>query len=156
LCRTEHMFFNEERIIAVRQMILAEHRHGREQALAKLLPMQRNDFVELFRIMAGVPVTIRLLDPPLHEFLPKIEVDEKWDEKWEAEAKTLGIPVAKLKERVKELEETNPMLGHRGCRLGISYPEIYEMQARAIFEAALQVAKEAGKQIVPEVMIPLV
>src|SRR6185436_9897213 len=122
LCRTEHMFFDEERIIAVRQMILAEHRHGREQALAKLLPMQRNDFVELFRIMAGLPVTIRLLDPPLHEFLPKHEKPEEW----EAEAKTLGIPVAKLKDRVDELAEFNPMLGHRGCRLGVSYPEIYE------------------------------
>jgi pyruvate,orthophosphate dikinase len=152
LCRTEHMFFDEERISAVRQMILAEHKHGREQALAKLLPMQRNDFVELFRIMAGLPVTIRLLDPPLHEFLPKFEKDEEW----EAEAKTLGIPAAKLKDRVEDLAEFNPMLGHRGCRLGISYPEIYEMQARAIFEAAVQVAKESGKPVVPEVMIPLV
>ncbi|MBI1213909.1 MAG: pyruvate, phosphate dikinase [Alphaproteobacteria bacterium] len=152
LCRTEHMFFDEERITAVRQMILADNKHGREQALIKLLPMQRADFVELFRIMAGLPVTIRLLDPPLHEFLPKF----KKEEEWEIEAKSLGIPVAKLKDRVEDLAEFNPMLGHRGCRLGISYPEIYEMQARAIFEAAVQVAKESGKPVVPEVMIPLV
>ncbi len=152
LCRTEHMFFDEERIAAVRQMILAETKSGREQALAKLLPMQRNDFVELFRIMAGLPVTIRLLDPPLHEFLPKFEKEEEWA----AEAKALGFPVAKLKERVEDLAEFNPMLGHRGCRIGISYPEIYEMQARAIFEAAAMVAKESSKPVIPEVMIPLV
>src|SRR5204862_828987 len=112
----------------------------------------RNDFVELFRIMAGLPVTVRLLDPPLHEFLPKFEKEEEWA----AEAKNLGITSAKLKDRVEDLAEFNPMLGHRGCRLAISYPEIYEMQARAIFEAAVVVAKETGKPVVPEVMIPLV
>ena len=149
LCRTEHMFFDEERINVVRQMILADTKGGREKALAKLLPFQRNDFVELFRIMAGLPVTIRLLDPPLHEFLPKgNEVDEV--------AGDLGIDPAKLRERLEDLAEFNPMLGHRGCRLGISYPEIYEMQARAMFEAAVIAEKEAGAAVILEVMIPLV
>jgi pyruvate,orthophosphate dikinase len=149
LCRTEHMFFDAERITAVRQMILADTKGGRETALAKLLPFQRADFVELFRIMAGLPVTIRLLDPPLHEFLPKE------DEADEVAAAT-GIDLAKLKARVEELAEFNPMLGHRGCRLGISYPEIYEMQARAICEAAVIAEREAGKPVTLEVMVPLV
>jgi pyruvate,orthophosphate dikinase len=149
LCRTEHMFFDEERINVVRQMILADTKGGREAALAKLLPFQRTDFVELFRIMAGLPVTIRLLDPPLHEFLPKEhEVDEV--------AAQVGIEASKLRDRLEDLAEFNPMLGHRGCRLGISYPEIYEMQARAIFEAAVIAEREAGKAVMLEVMIPLV
>ncbi len=149
LCRTEHMFFDDERIAVVRQMILADTKGGREVALAKLLPFQRNDFVELFRIMAGLPVTIRLLDPPLHEFLPKEhEVDEV--------AGTLGIEPSKLRDRLDDLSEFNPMLGHRGCRLGISFPEIYEMQARAIFEAAVIAEREAGRAVVLEIMIPLV
>ena len=150
LCRTEHMFFDAERIIAVREMILAEDAEGRRQALDKLLPMQRRDFIDIFKIMKGLPVTIRLLDPPLHEFLP--HTDGEIAEVAEAagvEAKHLGL-------RVKELAESNPMLGHRGCRLGISYPEIYEMQARAIFEAALEVSREDGETVVPEVMVPLV
>jgi pyruvate,orthophosphate dikinase len=143
------MFFDEERINVVRQMILADTKGGRETALAKLLPFQRKDFVELFAIMAGLPVTIRLLDPPLHEFLPKEdEVDEV--------AGGLGIAPAKLRERLEDLAEFNPMLGHRGCRLGISYPEIYEMQARAMFEAAVIAEREAGKPVILEVMIPLV
>jgi pyruvate, orthophosphate dikinase len=150
LCRTEHMFFDAERILAVRQMIVAEEESGRRAALEKLLPMQRQDFVEIFRIMAGLPVTIRLLDPPLHEFLPHTE-DEIADV-----AAAAGVDATYLGHRVKELAESNPMLGHRGCRLGISYPEIYEMQARAIFEAAIEVSKEGGETVVPEVMIPLV
>ena len=150
LCRTEHMFFDADRITAVREMILSDSVEGRRKALAKILPMQRDDFVQLFRIMAGRPVTIRLLDPPLHEFLPKSDAD------FEAVAKGTGLSVAALKERKKALEETNPMLGHRGCRLGISYPEIYEMQARAIFEAAVEITKAGGKPVEPEVMIPLV
>jgi pyruvate,orthophosphate dikinase len=150
LCRTEHMFFAPERIGAVRQMIMAQDERGRRVALEKLLPFQRQDFVELFRIMAGLPVTIRLLDPPLHEFLPHgdAEIAEV--------AEALGQDVASMRRRAAELAEANPMLGHRGCRLGISYPEIYEMQARAIFEAALQIAKETGQPVVPEIMIPLV
>jgi pyruvate,orthophosphate dikinase len=150
LCRTEHMFFDEQRISDVRQMILADTRGGRDIALAKLLPYQRNDFVELFRIMAGLPVTIRLLDPPLHEFLP-----HKHEDIAEV-AKQSGISAEVLKARAEELHESNPMLGHRGCRLGVTFPEIYEMQARAIFEAALDVARETGNAPVPEVMIPLV
>jgi pyruvate,orthophosphate dikinase len=130
-------------------MILADTKGGRETALAKLLPFQRNDFVELFRIMAGLPVTIRLLDPPLHEFLPKE------DEAAEVAAAT-GIDLTKLKARVEDLAEFNPMLGHRGCRLGISFPEIYEMQARAIFEAAIIAQREAGQAVTLEVMVPLV
>ncbi|HEV7456173.1 MAG TPA: pyruvate, phosphate dikinase [Roseococcus sp.] len=150
LCRTEHMFFDPERIGAVRQMIMAEHETGRRAALSKLLPFQRQDFHDLFRIMAGLPVTIRLLDPPLHEFLPHSEAEI-------AEvAESLGVDVAAMQRRAADLSEANPMLGHRGCRLGISYPEIYEMQARAIFEAAVQVAKETGAAPVPEIMIPLV
>jgi pyruvate,orthophosphate dikinase len=150
LCRTEHMFFNEDRIISVREMILAETVEGRKKALAKLLPMQRKDFVEIFKIMAGLPVTIRLLDPPLHEFLPhkESEIQEV--------AKVAGVEVDYVKHRTQQLQEQNPMLGHRGCRLGISYPEIYEMQARAIFEAATIVKKETKKDVLLEVMIPLV
>jgi len=150
LCRTEHMFFDPARILAVREMIMSDTATGRRAALAKLLPYQRDDFVSLFRIMAGLPVTIRLLDPPLHEFLPHGE------EEIAEVAAAMGKDANLLSQRVSELQEANPMLGHRGCRLGISYPEIYEMQARAIFEAALIVAKESGKAPVPEVMIPLV
>ncbi|GGC37741.1 pyruvate, phosphate dikinase [Siccirubricoccus deserti] len=150
LCRTEHMFFDPARIGAVRQMIMSETERGRREALAKLLPFQRQDFADLFRIMAGLPVTIRLLDPPLHEFLPHSEAEI-------AElAESLGTDVTTMQRRAADLAEANPMLGHRGCRLGISYPEIYEMQARAIFEAAVLTAKEAGKAPVPEIMIPLV
>jgi pyruvate,orthophosphate dikinase len=150
LCRTEHMFFNPERIGAVRQMIMAGDERGRRDALARLLPFQRQDFHDLFTIMAGLPVTVRLLDPPLHEFLPHQEAEL-------AEvAAALGTDMETMQRRLAELAEANPMLGHRGCRLGISYPEIYEMQARAIFEGALLVAKETGKAPVPEIMIPLV
>jgi pyruvate,orthophosphate dikinase len=150
LCRTEHMFFDASRIIAVREMILASDRAGREAALAKLLPMQRADFIELFRIMAGLPVTIRLLDPPLHEFLPSTDAEI-------AEiAKAAGVRFENLRARVAQLHESNPMLGHRGCRLGITYPEIYEMQARAIFEAAVAVSARHGEAVMPEIMIPLV
>jgi pyruvate,orthophosphate dikinase len=150
LCRTEHMFFAPERIGAVRQMIMANDEAGRRVALEKLLPFQRQDFIDLFRIMAGMPVTIRLLDPPLHEFLPHGE-QEIADV-----AEALGQDVDAMRRRALELAEANPMLGHRGCRLGISYPEIYEMQARAIFEAALAIAEETGEPVVPEIMIPLV
>ena len=150
LCRTEHMFFDPERIGAVRQMIMASDTAGRETALAKLLPFQRQDFAELFRIMAGLPVTIRLLDPPLHEFLPHAEAEI-------AEvAAALGADMGVMRRRVAELAEANPMLGHRGCRLGISYPEIYRMQARAIFEGAIEVVRGGGAAPVPEIMIPLV
>ncbi|MBM3570470.1 MAG: pyruvate, phosphate dikinase [Alphaproteobacteria bacterium] len=150
LSRTEHMFFDAERIVAVREMILAEEPEGRRAALAKLLPHQRRDFVELFRIMAGLPVTIRLLDPPLHEFLPHTDADI-------AEvARASGVDPERLRARAQALEEFNPMLGHRGCRLAVTYPEIYEMQARAIFEAAVEVGRELGKTVIPEVMIPLV
>jgi pyruvate, orthophosphate dikinase len=149
LCRTEHMFFDEQRISDVRQMILADTKGGRDVALAKLLPYQRNDFVELFRIMAGLPVTIRLLDPPLHEFLPQ-------EHEIPAVAASTGIDADKIRARLEDLSEYNPMLGHRGCRLGVSYPEIYDMQARAIFEAAVQVEKETGKKLTAEIMIPLV
>ncbi len=149
LSRTEHMFFDAERIGAVRQMIMSRNEAGRRAAVAKLLPFQRADFVSLFKIMEGLPVTIRLLDPPLHEFLPHGEAEL-------AEvAQALGMDAATIKARAEELSETNPMLGHRGCRLGISFPEIYEMQARAIFEAAIEVAKSA-KAPVPEIMIPLI
>ena len=150
LCRTEHMFFDPSRISAVRQMIMSESEGGRRDALAKLLPFQRDDFSELFRIMAGMPVTIRLLDPPLHEFLPHRE------EELAEVAESLGADLATMKRRAADLSEANPMLGHRGCRLGVTYPEIYEMQARAIFEAAILIAKETGKAPVPEIMIPLV
>jgi pyruvate,orthophosphate dikinase len=150
LCRTEHMFFDASRITAVRQMILAESEEGRREALAKLLPEQRSDFAEIFRVMAGLPVTIRLLDPPLHEFLPHSESE------FADVAEAAGIGIEVLKRRSAELHEFNPMLGHRGCRLGVTYPEIYEVQARAIFEAACDVAEESGAAPIPEVMIPLV
>jgi pyruvate, orthophosphate dikinase len=150
LCRTEHMFFDSTRIIAVRHMILAEDEAGRRQALAKLLPMQRADFAAIFEIMDGLPVTIRLLDPPLHEFLPHEEKD------FDDVASAMGAEAEDLKRRARELHEFNPMLGHRGCRLGISYPEIYEMQARAIFEGALEAASKSGATVIPEIMIPLV
>jgi pyruvate,orthophosphate dikinase len=149
LCRTEHMFFDPARIGAVRQMIMANDEAGRRLALAKLLPFQREDFIALFKIMVGLPVTIRLLDPPLHEFLPHGEAEL-------AEvAEALGMDAHAIHARAAELSETNPMLGHRGCRLGVSYPEIYEMQARAIFEAAVEIGK-TGAAPVPEIMIPLV
>lgn len=150
LCRTEHMFFDAARITAVRQMILAEDEAGRRVALDKLLPEQRADFIQLFDVMAGLPVTIRLLDPPLHEFLPHEEAE------FAEVAKAAGVDVEVLKRRAAELHEFNPMLGHRGCRLGVTYPEIYEMQARAIFEAAVEVAEKSGAAPIPEVMIPLV
>ena len=149
LCRTEHMFFDDARIAAVREMILADDEAGRRAALAKILPMQRDDFVQLFTIMAGLPVTIRLLDPPLHEFLPHSEEDVR------AVAEATGLDAAKLLRRARELHETNPMLGHRGCRLGVSYPEIYEMQVRAIVEAAVAVAAKGAPPIM-EIMHPLV
>ncbi len=150
LCRTEHMFFEGERIVAMREMILADTEKDRRAALAKLLPMQRSDFVELFEIMAGLPVTIRLLDPPLHEFLPKSE------EEIAEVAAAMNVPTEKLRQRTEALHEFNPMLGHRGCRLAVSYPEIAEMQARAIFEAAVEAGRKTGSPIVPEVMVPLV
>ena len=150
LCRTEHMFFDADRIVAVREMILADSVDGRRRALAKILPMQRGDFAELFEIMSGLPVTIRLLDPPLHEFLPATddEIDEVAD--------SVGADPEVLRARVAELHEFNPMLGHRGVRLAISYPEIAEMQARAIFEAAVEVGRKTGAPPIPEVMVPLV
>jgi len=150
LCRTEHMFFEGDRIVAVREMILAEDEAGRRAALAKLLPYQRADFVELFTIMSGLPVTIRLLDPPLHEFLPHTE------EEIAEVAGAMGTSADKLKRRAQELHEFNPMLGFRGCRLAILYPEIAEMQARAIFEAAAEAARATGAAVTPEVMVPLV
>ena len=150
LCRTEHMFFDPGRITAVRQMILADSETGRRAALEKLLPEQRADFTEIFDVMAGLPVTIRLLDPPLHEFLPHAESE------FADVAEATGIGIEALRRRAAELHEFNPMLGHRGCRLGVTYPEIYEMQARAIFEAALDVAAKTGAAPIPEVMIPLV
>ncbi|MBA4762376.1 pyruvate, phosphate dikinase [Sphingomonas sp.] len=150
LCRTEHMFFDAARITAVRQMILASDEAGRRAALDKLLPEQRSDFIEIFEVMVGLPCTIRLLDPPLHEFLPHEESE------FEEVAKAAGLDVETLRRRAAELHEFNPMLGHRGCRLGVTYPEIYEMQARAIFEAACVVAEKSGAAPVPEVMIPLV
>jgi pyruvate,orthophosphate dikinase len=150
LCRTEHMFFDPERIGAVRQMIMADTEDGRRDALSRLLPFQREDFLKLFRIMAGLPVTIRLLDPPLHEFLPHK------DSEIAEVAVSLGADVAAMQRRAADLSEANPMLGHRGCRLGLTYPEIYEMQVRAIFEAAVAIGQETGKAPVPEIMIPLV
>lgn len=150
LSRTEHMFFDADRIIAMREMIVAEDEKGRRAALAKILPMQRDDFTELFRIMKGLPVTIRLLDPPLHEFLPKGEAEIA------DVAEAAGVSIEKVRQRALRLEESNPMLGHRGCRLAITYPEICEMQARAIFEAAVAVTKETGETVEPEVMVPLI
>jgi pyruvate,orthophosphate dikinase len=150
LCRTEHMFFEENRIVAVREMILADDEAGRRAALAKLLPMQRGDFVELFEIMGGLPVTIRLLDPPLHEFLPHTE------EEIAAVATAMGADPKKLADRARQLHEVNPMLGFRGCRIAIAFPEIAEMQARAIFEAAVESGRKTGEKVVPEVMVPLI
>jgi pyruvate, orthophosphate dikinase len=150
LCRTEHMFFDGDRILAVREMILSDDEKGRRAALAKLLPMQRDDFTELFTIMSGLPVTIRLLDPPLHEFLPHTP------EEVAQVAASMGVSAEKLQRRAAELHEFNPMLGFRGVRLAVAYPEIAEMQARAIFEAAVAAARKTGQPVVPEVMIPLV
>ena len=150
LCRTEHMFFEESRILAMREMILAEDQEGRRKALAKLLPAQRQDFVELFEIMAGLPVTIRLLDPPLHEFLPHS------DEIVGEVAAAMGVSVARLRRRIVALSEFNPMLGQRGARLLVSYPEIVDMQARAIFEAAIEAGKALHDRVIPEIMVPLV
>ena len=150
LCRTEHMFFDEKRIISVREMILSKTLEDRKKALTKLLPYQRNDFIEIFKIMSGLPVTVRLLDPPLHEFLPKTEKDI------DNIAKELNIPHNDIKSRINELHEQNPMLGHRGCRLGISFPEIYQMQCQAIFEALADCKKKKIKPVIPEIMIPLV
>ncbi|HYF23771.1 MAG TPA: putative PEP-binding protein, partial [Caulobacteraceae bacterium] len=149
LCRTEHMFFDADRIAAVREMILADDEAGRRAALAKILPMQRADFEQIFEIMDGLPVTIRLLDPPLHEFLPHGEDDVR------AVAEATGLSAEKLMRRTRELQETNPMLGWRGCRLGVTFPEIYEMQVRAIVEAACE-AKRAGRDPRVEIMHPLV
>jgi len=150
LCRTEHMFFDEERILSVREMILSKSKKDRSNALSKLLPHQKKDFIEIFKIMNGLPVTIRLLDPPLHEFLPKnqTEISEV--------AKSLNISIREVEKRISELHEHNPMLGHRGCRLGISFPEIYEMQCKAIFEALVDCKKNKIKSTMPEIMIPLV
>ncbi|KQP53590.1 pyruvate, phosphate dikinase [Methylobacterium sp. Leaf106] len=150
LCRTEHMFFEGDRIVAVREMILADDVEGRRSALAKILPYQRQDFVELFTIMSGLPVTIRLLDPPLHEFLPHTDAEVQ------DVAKSTGVSEEKLRRRMTELHEFNPMLGFRGCRLAIAFPEIAEMQARAIFEAAVQAAKETDAPVTAEIMVPLV
>jgi pyruvate,orthophosphate dikinase len=150
LCRTEHMFFDAERIAAVREMILSEELEGRERALAKIMPMQKGDFIGIFREMKGLPVTIRLLDPPLHEFLPQEEKDI------EDLARTMKVTVNSVKHKIELLHEFNPMLGHRGCRLGITYPEIYDMQVRAIMEAACELVKNEGFSIVPEIMIPLI
>jgi pyruvate,orthophosphate dikinase len=150
LCRTEHMFFEEARIVAMREMILAGDADGRRAALAKILPMQRQDFIDLFEIMGGLPVTIRLLDPPLHEFLPHESAE------LDAVAKAAGVDAEALKRRAAELKEVNPMLGLRGCRLGVLFPEIYEMQARAIFEAASAAAQRSGRAVEPEVMVPLI
>ena len=150
LCRTEHMFFDEKRIISVRQMILSKTLEDRKEALAKLLPYQKNDFVKIFKIMNGLPVTVRLLDPPLHEFLPKTDKDI------DDIAKELNITNNAIKSRIIELHEQNPMLGHRGCRLGISFPEIYQMQCQAIFEALAECKKKKIKLVIPEIMIPLV
>jgi pyruvate,orthophosphate dikinase len=149
LCRTEHMFFEGERIVAVREMILADDEAGRRKALTKLLPIQRTDFEGIFRAMNGLPVTIRLLDPPLHEFVPHDETAQR------AMAADMKVSLGKIKMRVEELHEFNPMMGHRGCRLGISYPEITEMQARAIIEAALNV-RRLGITVKAEIMVPLV
>ena len=150
LCRTEHMFFDEERILSVREMILSKTIEDRSNALKKLLPHQKKDFIEIFKIMKGLPVTVRLLDPPLHEFLPKSnnEINDV--------AVSLNIPIKELEVRISELHEQNPMLGHRGCRLAISFPEIYEMQCTAIFEALVECKKQKIQSTMPEIMIPLV
>ena len=150
LCRTEHMFFDEERILSVRQMILSKSKDDRNSALDKLLPYQKQDFKKIFRIMKGLPVTVRLLDPPLHEFLPKEDKDIQ------EVARSLNLASKEIRDRMAELHEENPMLGHRGCRLGISFPEIYEMQCKAIFEAIIELKKEKEKSAIVEIMIPLV
>ncbi|MDC0353402.1 pyruvate, phosphate dikinase [Candidatus Pelagibacter sp.] len=150
LCRTEHMFFDEERILSVREMILSKTKEDRAKALEKLLPHQKKDFVEIFKIMSGLPVTVRLLDPPLHEFLPRT------DKEINEVANVVSLPVKEVESRIEELHEQNPMLGHRGCRLGISFPEIYEMQCRAIFEALVELKKKKIKSAFTEIMIPLV
>ena len=150
LCRTEHMFFDEERILLVREMILSKSKEDRDIALLKLLPHQKKDFIEIFKIMNGLPVTVRLLDPPLHEFLPKSEKEIK------NVSVSLNLDTKEVESRIAELHEQNPMLGHRGCRLGISFPEIYEMQCRAIFEALVECKNKKYKSIIPEIMIPLV
>ena len=150
LCRTEHMFFDEERILSVREMILSKTKEDRAKALEKLLPHQKKDFIEIFKIMSGLPVTVRLLDPPLHEFLPRTEKEIN------EVANVVCLPVNEVESRIEELHEQNPMLGHRGCRLGISFPEIYEMQCRAIFEALAELKKKKIKSAFPEIMIPLV
>jgi pyruvate,orthophosphate dikinase len=149
LCRTEHMFFEGDRIKVVREMILADDLEGRKKALAKLLPMQKGDFLGIFEAMAGLPVTIRLLDPPLHEFVPHETAQQQ------EMADDMGVSLEKIKQKVAYLHEFNPMLGHRGCRLGITYPEITEMQARAIMEAACELTKK-GVKVEPEIMVPLV
>ena len=150
LCRTEHMFFDQERILSVREMILSKTKEDRNKALAKLLPHQKKDFKQIFKVMHGLPVTVRLLDPPLHEFLPKTvkEIEEV--------ANSLKIDIKEVSDRIDELHEQNPMLGHRGCRLGISFPEIYEMQCESIFEALVDCKKEKIKSITAEIMIPLI
>ncbi len=150
LCRTEHMFFDEERILSVREMILSKTKEDRAKALGKLLPHQKKDFMEIFKIMSRMPVTVRLLDPPLHEFLPRS------DKEINEVAKVISVPINEIESRIEELHEQNPMLGHRGCRLGISFPEIYEMQCRAIFEALADLKKNKIKSAFPEIMIPLV
>ena len=150
LCRTEHMFFQEDRIVSMREMILANSEEGRRAALAKILPMQKSDFIEIFEIMRGLPITIRLLDPPLNEFLPHDPAEDA------AVAKAAGVDIKIVRSRIADLREANPMLGLRGCRLGILYPEIYEMQARAIFEATVEVHRLSGETVIPEVMVPLV
>ncbi|MDB3947418.1 pyruvate, phosphate dikinase [Candidatus Pelagibacter sp.] len=150
LCRTEHMFFDEERILSVREMILSKTTEDRAKALEKLLPHQKKDFVEIFKIMSGLPVTVRLLDPPLHEFLPRTEKEIN------EVANEVDLPIKEVQSRIEELHEQNPMLGHRGCRLGISFPEIYEMQCRAIFEALAELKNKKIKSAFPEIMIPLV
>ena len=144
------MFFDEERILSVREMILSKTTEDRNKALEKLLPHQKNDFIEIFKIMSGLPVTVRLLDPPLHEFLPRTEKEKN------ELANKLKLPIKEVESRINELHEQNPMLGHRGCRLGISFPEIYEMQCRAIFEALTDLKKKKIKSAFPEIMIPLV
>ena len=150
LCRTEHMFFEEERILSVREMILSKSKEDRASALSKLLPHQKKDFIEIFKIMKGLPVTIRLLDPPLHEFLPKSATEVAYV------SNSLNLSIKEVEGRIDELHEQNPMLGHRGCRLGISFPEIYEMQCEAIFKALSELKKNKQKFAFPEVMIPLV
>lgn len=150
LCRTEHMFFEEDRIMAVREMIVAKNEEERRAALEKILPMQKKDFVEMYEALKGMPATIRFLDPPLHEFLP--HTDEEISEL----ANTMGLTFEELKSTVESLHEFNPMMGHRGCRLAVSYPEIAEMQTRAVIEAAIEVKTSKGYDIVPEIMIPLV